>query len=335
MDTIREYLTKYLNYSTASEDFYTYISLWNDWYKGDVKSFHHYSQYNGASLVSRKLYSLGMAKKVCEDHANLQLNEKLQISTGNAQFDELLEDILTYNNFRLRANQLIEIAYALGTGGLVEYKDAAGRIIIDYVRAPMITPISWDNGDITESAFGSIKNIAGKDLYYINIHTKESDGYKIENKLITKNDYGIKEVPYDKIEPVTYSILPRFQIISPNIVNNIDYDNPMGISVFANAIDQLKAVDLAYDSYVNEFVLGKKRIIVPYTMVQAMVDAEGVGRPIFDPNDIVFYGMPNESVDTIHEINMEIRHEEHEKRITEVSFASRGQVRTRDKQIQA
>ena len=49
---------------------------------------------------------------------------------------------------------------------------------------------------------------------------------------------------------------------SPAIANNDDLPNPMGIPAFANAIDQLKGVDIAYDSYVNEFVLGKKRIMV-------------------------------------------------------------------------
>ena len=312
MDTIRTYLHDYLNYNVLSDEFYTYIAEWDNWYKGDVKSFHHYTQYNGSQLVSRKLYSLGMAKKVCEDHANLQLNEKLTISTGNNQFDEVLETVLNDNNFRLRANQLIELSYALGTGALVEYKDADGRVIIDYIRAPMITPLSSDNGDITEAAFGSNKNIKGQDAYYINIHTKTADGYQIENKVVAKDKFGIKVIAIEEIQQMTYSVLPRFQIITPNIVNNIDYDSAMGISVYANAIDQLKAVDLAYDSYVNEYVLGKKRIIVPYSMVQIMKDAEGIGTPIFDPNDIVFYGLPSEAVDTIHEINMTIRNEEHD-----------------------
>ena len=35
----------------------------------------------------------------------------------------------------------------------------------------------------------------------------------------------------------------------------------MGLSVYANAVDEMKDVDTKYDSYENEFVLGRKRIL--------------------------------------------------------------------------
>ena len=44
-----------------------------------------------------------------------------------------------------------------------------------------------------------------------------------------------------------------------NIVNNINKNNPMGIAVFANSIDVLKAIDIVFDSYNNEFILGRKK----------------------------------------------------------------------------
>jgi len=44
----------------------------------------------------------------------------------------------------------------------VEYLNADGQVIIDYIRADMIYPLSWDNGDITECAFGTAKMLNGK-----------------------------------------------------------------------------------------------------------------------------------------------------------------------------
>ena len=81
---------------------------------------------------------------------------------------------------------------------------------------------------------------------------------------------------------------PLFQILTPNICNNIDLDSPMGISVFANSISQLKGCDLVYDSYMNEFVLGRKRILVPITMAKRMMEKDGVTAPALDPNDTVY-----------------------------------------------
>ena len=95
-----------------------------------------------------------------------------------------------------------------------------------------------------------------------------------------------------------------------NIVNNMDPDSPMGVAVFANAIDQLRGIDIAYDSYVNEFVLGKKRIFVAPEMLSMGSD----GSPVFDPNDVTFYQLPEDSLkegEAIREVNMEIRAEAH------------------------
>lgn len=71
----------------------------------------------------------------------------------------------------------------------------------------------------------------------------------------------------------------------------------MGISVFANAVDQIKSCDVVYDSYVNEFILGRKRILVPITMAKVMMEEDsekGLSKavPEFDPAETVFYQMP-------------------------------------------
>ena len=65
--------------------------------------------------------------------------------------------------------------------------------------------------------------------------------------------------------------------------------SPSGISVFANAIDQLEGADLVYDSYCNEFRLGKKRIIVPMSMARAQMESDGTVIPVFDDRDVEFY----------------------------------------------
>ena len=240
-NTIKEYLEKQ-KYNTASDSTYSHIDEWLEWYQGDVKKFHVYKIFNGVSLKSHKRYRLNMAKRVCEDWANLLLNEKVAIKAG--KYSERLEQILKANNFYLRANQLIEMAFALGTGAFVEYKDADNNVIIDYVRADMIYPLSWDNGEITECAFGTEKIIDGKEVIYLQIHRlgNEEDGenpdeYYIENRYVDKKEGEETEIPEDLVELVeTGSVRPLFQIVTPNICNNVDLGSPLGISVYANAI---------------------------------------------------------------------------------------------------
>lgn len=315
---IREYLTKH-KYNTASDETYNHIDEWLEWYQNDVERFHKYKVFNGVSAKEEERYKLGMAKKVCEDWANLLLNEKVAIKAGN--YEKRLQEILDDNNFLVRANQLIEMAFALGTGALVEYLDGE-KVVIDYIRADMIYPLSWENGDITECAFGSIRVIDGNEVIYLQIHRlgdadqgEDPELYYIENKYIDKKESVELEIPGDMLPliPTKYDS-PLFQIITPNICNNIDLDSPLGVSVFANAIDQLKGCDLVYDSYMNEFVLGRKRILVPISLAKIQMEKDGVAAPAFDASDTVYYQMPGDRDSNLKltEVDMSIRANEHE-----------------------
>ena len=314
MEAIRKYLRN-LGYSLISQDFYRQIYSWLEWYSGKVSSFHQYSQFNGKKAVKRSRYSLGMSKKVCEDWADLLLNEKTSVRVTEPEANAFLNNVLEKNNFRVRSNRLVEITYAMGTGAFVEYYDEDG-IAIDYIRADMIYPLAWENGEITECAFASEKVIGGQKCVYLNMHIKENGCYKIINKLFVKRkNGGLEEAQlpgYIAPEYYTGSVRPMFQIITPNIVNNFDPDNPMGISIFANSIDVLQGIDLVYDSYQNEFRLGKKRILIPAGMAHIHRDDTGI-MPIFDDNDTEFYVMNDKSLGELKEINMELRAEPHEK----------------------
>lgn len=322
---IKRYLADQ-KYDTASDETYEHIDEWLDWYQNDVDSFHKYNVWNGSVMTSHRRYTMGMAKKICEDWANLLLNEKVSIKAG--EYTERLNEILTFNNFSVRSNQLIELAYALGTGAFVEYKDSDGNVIIDYIRADMIYPLSWDNGDITECAFGTTRVVGGKERIYLQIHRfgricDEEDGEDLENT----NEYYIENRYVDaesgKEIDAPYGIIPKvstgytkalFQIITPNICNNIDMDSPLGVSVYANSISQLKGCDLVYDSYMNEYILGRKRILVPISSAKMIMAEDGISTPLFDPNDTVYYQLPSDRNNEMKltEIDMKIRATDHE-----------------------
>lgn len=318
MNEIREWLVEN-KYNTATDETYSHILEWLEWYQNDVEKFHKYKVFNGVVTKEEERYKLGMAKKVCEDWANLLLNEKVAIKAGN--YEKRLQEVLDNNNFLVRANQLIEMAFALGTGAIVEYLDGE-EVMIDYIRADMIYPLSWDNGDITECAFGSVRVIGGKEVLYLQIHRlgdaeqgENQELYYIENKYIDREEAVELSVP-DGVLPLvpTGYDRPLFQIITPNICNNIDLDSPLGVSVFANAIDQLKGCDLVYDSYMNEFVLGRKRILVPISFAKMQMEKDGVAAPAFDASDTVYYQMPGDRDSNLKltEVDMSIRANEHE-----------------------
>ena len=313
MQAITEYLTRN-GYTAVDDAYYAQIALWQSWYQGKVNSFHTYTQYNGQRKVTRQRKTMGMAKRFCEDWAALLLNEKVRISVGNEAAQAAMDEILKRNRFSVRANQLVELAFALGTGAFVEYLDG-GEVVIDYVRGSMIYPLAWDNGIITECAFASERKQGAKKYIYLNIHRKDGQGqYVVENKMFRRNGNTI--TPTDLPEGVadevmTGSEVPYFQIITPNIVNNADLSSPMGISVYANAIDNLQNIDLVFDAYDNEFRLGKKRVLVPLTLTQTTMADSGVTKPVFDDNDVEFYVIDTGEQNTqkIEEMNGALRYD--------------------------
>lgn len=318
---------KSLGYTTIDASWYDYVAMWDSWYKGNVAKFHEFHVFNGQNKVKCKRYSLGMAKKVAEDWANLLMNEKVKITVEGDKEQKYIDDIFERNDFEVNANELQEKGAARGTYAIVprimnlsvsENGVAfGGEIALDYVTAEHIFPLSWRGRDISECAFATTLVSDGKKYLYMQLHVKP-DGkyYTIINKMYsavndTLSDANLSEVKgYENVAEIipTGSDQPQFVIGRYNIANNITDNNPMGISVYANAIDCLKGVDVAFDSYINEFVLGKKRIIVKPAVTKTLE-----GESVFDPNDITFYVLPEDLKDgaIIDPIDMKLRTTEH------------------------
>ena len=319
-----------LGYTTIPESFYSKVAEWKSWYQGNVKGFHNYTIRNGESVVNCKRYSLGMGKKLCEDWANLLMNEKVKITLEGQKEQEFIDKVLAENNFSVKANEMQEMKSALGTVAYVprvvgqEISESgeivpgnASGLVLDYVTIENIYPLSWQNGYISECAFSSAVARDGKDYVYLQIHRKEDNGnYVIENRIFNNSSEMLSEERlenvkgFEKVPPFVHtgSSKRQFVIDRLNIANNYNYLLPTGISVYANAIDVLQGVDIAYDSYVNEFKLGKKRIMVKPSAA-TFLD----GEPVFDPSDTAFYVLPEDVSDgaVIMPIDMTLRTAEH------------------------
>ena len=293
---IENYIKKYFE-NRPIESQSSKLGTWARWYAGYDKDFHDYSVYNGEKKVKLTKKSLNIAKKSCEDWANLLLNEKFEIVVKDK---DKLYDVLNNNNFWVYANNLVEQSFALSMGAFVEsledviYNEETGELVkskdskvkIDYVDATKIYPITFKNRRLIECAFVS-ENTNQID---ISIHKLNEDNeYDIINLFIEVDSNGNA---LNETEMVFHSrsTKPLFQIIKPNICNNKDLGSPLGISVFANAIDTLKAIDNAYDSFDTEIQYGRRRIMVDDRLMNVSLD--GVMSPAFDSNDVVFYRLP-------------------------------------------
>lgn len=301
-------------YRMVDTEYRQNIQTFREWFFGYCPKFHDYKIQSGKTKRGLKRYSLGMAKTVCEDYATLLLNEKVQITAdGFNGLDDLLRD----NRFFERGNRLVEWTFALGTGAMVEFLNEQGKATIDYIRGDLIYPLNWDGDNITECAFGSRRVMGAKkdagEGYYVQVHEQRDGQYYVRNAWLDKDG---KELPTpDGVDPESgpYAV-PMFQIVRPNAINSIDPDSPMGMSIYGASIDQLKSVDLVYDSYVSEFQLGKKRLMVPMSVAQMALQDDGTYAPVFDPNDLIFttYRVSDNAGDKITPVDMTLRAAEHE-----------------------
>lgn len=296
------------------------IEEWKAWYKGKVSSFHDYSVYNGIKRIGRERASLNMAARVCEDWADLLLNEKVKISTPNEVFNTKLSEVLDSNGFYAGANRLVELTFAYGTGAFVTYLGANGDVVIDYIKADMIYPITVSGGRVVECAFASSVVVDGEDAYYLQLHLLADRRYVIHNIYLNAKT-GVELFTPEGVaaEVETGLETPLFAIIKPNKTNRRNADSPYGASCFAGAIDQLMAVDLVYDSLLNEFNLGKKRIFVPLSMARMQGSADTGLTPVFDNKDLVFHAVPEnaDGDNKITESDMKLRVAEHTQGLSE------------------
>ena len=112
--------------------------------------------------------------------------------------------------------------------------------------------------------------------------------------------------------------IPLFQIITPNMVNNIDLEPLWYFYLFAMAISQLKGCDLVFDSYMNEFELGKAQNYGSGYRWPNQMGTDGTTNRYLIKTIALFYAIPGDRENSGRLILTipEIRADSHDKGIT-------------------
>ena len=279
------------------------IAQWRDVYENRPK----WKTAKKGGLFShgdRPLLRLNMAKVLCDSMSALTFAEQCEITLDNAEYQQYINDALNANGFWKHLPELLCSAYALGGCVLKCYLED-GKPKIDYIIADRFVPVRWDGRGISEGIFISTTT-RGSDFFHLleyNGSGSPAGGRQSQFKLFKSsgendlgNEVGLSEL-YPELTPtVEYpDNTPMFAYFKPFVSNNEEYDTPLGMSVYANCLDTLKALDTIFDSFMREFVLGKKRIIVPSSCIRTIVDPNS-GEPIryFDSDDEAFVALKNE-----------------------------------------
>ncbi len=269
----------------------------------------------------RRMSMLSCARVICDNLAQLTFSNQVDIQCDNEKHYEFLMKTLQENNFWANMPAFLSKAYALG-GGTIKVLVSDNKVLLDYVDASAFIPCGYSGRGITEGIFASTFRKGNHNYVLLEKHSMK-DGYVVCDRVLFLADKGYSEQRVnigDVLEGLEehseYRDIhkPLFSYFRSAECNNFDLDSVLGISCFANSVDTLKALDVAFDSFSREFILGRKRIIVPSSCIRTVVDTDtGQVRRYFDSDDEVYQALKCDEEKDLKIIDntTELRVEEH------------------------
>lgn len=275
MEVIFKFLQE-RGYNNISQSYYSHINKWIDIWQGKA-------EWLNIQTVDNKeypMYSLGMAKRVCEDLASTITSEPFTI-TAKKNNDILQEDLKRAKVLKKLPAAIEIMGYSGTVGTVARIKNAEitqkngvltlaktdkTKIQTIDVKANQIIPLTIEDGEIIDCAIVSeqkrVINDKIKDVYYLELYELREKGYQITNKFFIKED-GTEIRVNGVIDTYnTLSNVPLFSLGKIGRVNPISDNNGLGISLFGDSIDQLTILDLVYNNFGMDFKLGQKLMLI-------------------------------------------------------------------------
>lgn len=214
--------------------------------------------------------SQGIERNICKEFSNIVLSE---METEIKNNDEL-------NEYYQKAIRNINENYqqALGLGSFV-IKPLGNKGDVEYIIGDNVIPIEFDtNGRLKKACFMQTKPWGEEKVFYrFEFHLLDDKGLTIKNKAFegVKGDIG-KQIPLTSVEE--WKDLPE-EVTYPGM-DKVDfgyYRNPIpnlidrsfnGVSIFNDAIEQIKKVDIQASRLDWEFSSGERMVFADYTTLQ-------------------------------------------------------------------
>ena len=230
------------------------VKDWNELYR------------NSAVWNDNRIISLCLASAISREFSRLVLSE----SDIYADSDNYINE-----QFRILKSELpviTEKACALG-GIIVKPYISNGKIYLDTITPDCFFPVDFSENMITSAVFPE-QLVIGKNCYTrLEFHrlNSKNNQYTVENKCYrssSKNSLGsacsFSEVP-QWADMKDYTVLenaekPLFAYFKMPFANIVDPENPLGISVYENAVDLIRQADTHWERILWEFESSERAI---------------------------------------------------------------------------
>ncbi|MBS0949529.1 phage portal protein [Weissella minor] len=306
------------------------------YYRNDMKKVHYINTYN--QRKERKPHTLALTKQMSRQLASLVFNEGMTISIqphadsqgtddiqGNDKLDQFIKQVLADNNFNQNYEENLELGIATGGFAVRPYIEN-GSIKLAWIGADQFVPLESNTNEINSAAIVNKRTVSERDTtvwysllefhYYDEVtHTEtiENEVYRSE----VANDIG-QNVPlsnWDDTMPekivLTGLSRPTFAYFKMPGKNNFAIESPLGVGISENAKSIIDAANIAYDQFVREVQLAKRRVFVPSSMIRPTAKQDGDlfddGFPKFDEDEDVFMQFKDKDGSNITQVDTTIR----------------------------
>lgn len=303
----------------ANDEDYKNIDMWKRLYQGHYAEWHNLNYEHNGNPVNRRQLSMNLPKVTAKYMSKLLFNEKVKINIDDEAAEEFVLNVLKTNGFTKNMERYIEYGEAMGGFVIKVYHDGKKNVKVSFATADCMYPLSNDSENVDECVIANSFHKNNKYYTLLEWNEWQGDVYTITTELYQSddpNEIGGKvslKLLFNDIEPIVplpALARPTFVYIKPNIANNKNLTSPLGISIYANALDTLKTLDLMFDSYYQEFKLGKKKVLVPSSFVKTAVNLDGSTSQYFDSTDEAFFlyqGDQDADGKSVKDISVEIR----------------------------
>ena len=294
------HVARWWRWYTATDGWYTRTRV--DWSTG--------------SPVARrfKVESIRPARRVCREWASLMFDEGTEFAAEGPGANEWLHRWAAQIGLLPMGQRCVERAFALGTGALAlsfsAPADGPASMRLRRYDARMVAPLSWDEEGVTECAFVTRAQVAGRRVTQAVLHRLDpSTGtyhvlpamFDAEGRRVRPE--GIAE-DFDTGQP-----MPTFCLVKPAVDNLVADMSPMGQSVFEDALGAVRAVDDAFDSLARELAVTKPKVFMSDALLRSYRDEAGrlVAVPMAPEETVVRAVASMSGDDTIKTFQPEIR----------------------------
>lgn len=246
------------------------IDLWSRMYE------------SGGPWCGKNLHSLRLPAAIASEFGRLVTLEMEVSVTGSGRSTFLQQELGPLLD---KLRNYVEVGCAFG-GIVFKPYVSNNRLSIDVVQGDCFYPTTFDSSGRMTGAIFTEQVIRKKVMYTRAEHHEYANGiHTIENRAFRSNSSATLGSPIDLTEVPEWSQIapeasienvdrPLFAYFRIPLANRIDRHSPLGVSVYAEAVDTIRDADEQYGRFLWEFEGGELAINVAEDFLQHLDDGE-------------------------------------------------------------